>query len=145
MRRGPRRRAIIPLPRPDRSGSGRFSVDGGFCHDGAQWPPSLASEEQERRETRKNGNCQPGRWKSASCRRGLHKRIYTRAIIVCGSVPCLEKDISNPWRLTHRHDSVLQKINATVCLMARACVLAAIPSRPKHHDADQSVNRTDRT
>jgi uncharacterized Rossmann fold enzyme len=44
-----------------------------------------------------------------TCLSGLDVFFSGRAVVVCGNFPRAKQDVVDLWRLTHRHDNVLQR------------------------------------
>jgi hypothetical protein len=68
------------------------------------------SKEQERSGAAENQKCPASRPEKA-CRSSLDACFYRRVVVVCRDFLRAQQDVSDLWRLTHRHDNALQRIS----------------------------------
>jgi len=68
------------------------------------------SKEQERSGAAENQKCLASRPEKA-CQSGLDACFYRRVVVVCRNFLRAQQDVGDLWRLTHRHDNVLQRIS----------------------------------
>jgi hypothetical protein len=64
------------------------------------------SKEQHHADAEETKKCQPDRREGALCLKGLHAGFRETAIVIRGTFFCVNRDIDDLWRLTHRHESV---------------------------------------